>query len=52
MTAKVSLTESWQITIPPEVRHKLGIQAGDELVFIVSGDQVEKYLTNKSFELS
>ncbi|MEL6248436.1 MAG: AbrB/MazE/SpoVT family DNA-binding domain-containing protein [Cyanobacteria bacterium J06648_16] len=40
MTVKASLTESWQITIPPEVRHKLGIKAGDELVFIISGDEV------------
>ena len=34
------LTKDWQITIPPEVRHRLGLREGDELLFIVTDGEV------------
>lgn len=37
---KVKLTSEGQITIPPEIRQQLKLQAGDELLLILSGTEV------------
>ena len=37
-TAK--LTDKYQITIPKELRHRLGLQAGDVVYLSLEGDQV------------
>ncbi len=38
--AIAKLTPDCQITIPPEVRQRLGVKAGDYIDLVVEGDQV------------
>ncbi len=38
--ATAKLTEKYQITIPTEVRRRLGLKAGDLVYLAVEGDQV------------
>jgi antitoxin PrlF len=38
---KVKLTSEGQITIPPEIRQQLKLQAGDELLLILEGTDVK-----------
>ena len=35
-----TVTSKGQVTIPAEVRHRLGIHAGDRLVFEIEGEQI------------
>jgi AbrB family looped-hinge helix DNA binding protein len=37
---KTQLSKDWQITIPSEVRHRLGLREGDELLFIVTDNEI------------
>lgn len=37
---KVKVTRSYQVTIPVEVREKLGIEIGDEFIVKVEGDRI------------
>jgi AbrB family looped-hinge helix DNA binding protein len=37
---KTQLSKDWQITIPSEVRHRLGLQEGDELLFIITDNEI------------
>lgn len=37
---KVKVTRSYQVTIPVEVREKLGIEIGDEFIVKVEGDKI------------
>ena len=38
--ATAKLTEKYQITIPTEVRRRLGLQAGDLVYLALEGDQI------------
>lgn len=38
--ATAKLTEKYQITIPTEVRRRLGLRAGDLVYLVAEGDQV------------
>jgi len=38
--AVVRVTRNYQITIPAEVRRRLGIKAGDQVVVEVEGDRI------------
>lgn len=35
-----TLTSEWQVTIPAEVRRRLGLHPGDRVAFVVDGDEV------------
>lgn len=35
-----SITTKGQITIPKEIREKLGLNKGDKVLFVIEGDQV------------
>jgi len=37
---KVRVTRSYQVTIPVEVREKLGIEIGDELIVKIEGNKI------------
>ncbi|MBE9170020.1 AbrB/MazE/SpoVT family DNA-binding domain-containing protein [Pleurocapsales cyanobacterium LEGE 06147] len=37
---KTQLTKDWQITIPSEIRHRLGLREGDELLLIVTDREI------------
>ena len=41
VVATAKLTEKFQITIPSEVRRRLGLHAGDLVCLSVEGDRVE-----------
>ncbi len=47
--ASAKLTEKYQITIPSEVRRKLGLQPGDLVYLVVEGDQVLLRATPESW---
>ena len=38
--AAAKLTEKYQITIPTEVRNRLGLKAGDLVYLVIEGDHV------------
>jgi len=40
MTREVKVTRNYQVTIPAEVRGKLGIRVGDKVVVSLEGDSV------------
>jgi AbrB family looped-hinge helix DNA binding protein len=40
VVAVAQLTDEYQITIPEEVRRRLGLRAGDVVYFRLEGDQV------------
>jgi len=40
MTLEVKVTRNYQVTIPAEVRGKLGIRVGDKVVVSLEGDSV------------
>ncbi len=40
VAASAKLTEKYQITIPTEVRRRLGLRAGDLVHLVIEGDQV------------
>ncbi|PSN87088.1 AbrB family transcriptional regulator [Candidatus Marsarchaeota G2 archaeon OSP_D] len=40
MTLEVKVTRNYQITIPAEVRSKLGIKVGDKVLVSLEGDSV------------
>ncbi|PSO03975.1 AbrB family transcriptional regulator [Candidatus Marsarchaeota G2 archaeon ECH_B_SAG-G06] len=40
MTLEVKVTRNYQVTIPAEVRDKLGIRVGDKVLVSVEGDSV------------
>ncbi len=48
-----SISEKGQITIPKEIRDKLGIMQGDRLIFNLKGDKIiiRKSGTNKISEI-
>ena len=48
-----SISEKGQITIPKEIRDKLGIMQGDRLIFDLKGDKIiiRKSGTNKISEI-
>lgn len=50
--AKAKLTGKGQITIPKDVRDRLGLQAGDEIEFVEdeSGFRICKHLAASPFE--
>jgi antitoxin PrlF len=37
---KTQLSKDWQVTIPSEVRHRLGLREGDELIVIVTDSEI------------
>jgi AbrB family looped-hinge helix DNA binding protein len=51
MTTRSTLTSKGQITLPVEVRRRLGLQAGDRLEFIEDGAgfRVQKYVVASPF---
>jgi len=38
--AKVKVTRKYQVTIPEEVRHKIGVMIGDELLVREEGEKI------------
>jgi len=38
--AKVKVTRKYQVTIPEEVRHKIGVRIGDELLVREEGEKI------------
>jgi len=46
-----TVTSKGQVTIPREVRRKLGIQKGSKVEFTVVGDHVELYLLSTPAEV-
>lgn len=46
-----TVTSKGQVTIPAEVRHRLGIDAGDRLVFEIEGEQIRiRVVSSRSLE--
>ena len=41
MVKEVKVTKNYQITIPLEIREKLGIKAGDKVVVICEGEEIK-----------
>ena len=52
MQAKTRLTSKGQVTIPQEVRARMGLRAGDEIEFVedASGFRVRKRVVTSPFE--
>lgn len=44
---KIQLSKDWQITIPSEIRHRLGLQEGDELLFIITDNEIRLRLGDR-----
>jgi len=40
ITAKAKLSGKNQVVVPKEIREQLGIKPGDDLLFIVRGDEI------------
>ena len=50
MIKEVKVTRNYQITIPLEIREKLGIKVGDKVLVVCEGDEIKIIPKKKSIK--